>query len=395
MKIQEANRTYLARDVYPRWKQLVKDAKETVTIYTPFLDRLLLALLSSNSDVETGQITVITDFNPASILEQPHQLRTIKKALSRGFPILSLANLHAKVLLVDDKYIATGSQNFTFHGRKSKECTVVPCESMKGARFVDTLICWREQAEPIDEDLVDSLISKLEHRIRQHKKLLLETQAEFIEICKHHEQEKQNALIRRLEELERQSRIRMSQGVVYASIDYVSSEWGGYESLRADNEYDMTSWIIEKPDGSVEPYRLSRLSMYPMILADSNRMGFARIGKTRISYIRKGLNWTNRNLTVDNLPLKVNITFPESDTRKRNIIVKLSHSHFGSCEFDVLFKGDSSVMVEKRYSKGGAYWENEHDSFVKTLEKGFFASTVHLDEFFQKIFHSFHLFRTW
>jgi len=175
----------------------------------------------------------------------------------------------------------------------------------------------------------------------------------------------------------------------YASIDYDSSEWGGYESLRADNEYDMTSWIIEKPDGSVEPYRLSRLSMYPMILADSNRMGFARIGKTRISYIRKGLNWTNRNLTVDNLPLKVNITFPESDTRKRNIIVKLSHSHFGSCEFDVLFKGDSSVMVEKRYSKGGAYWENEHDSFVKTLEKGFFASTVHLDEFFQRFFTHF------
>jgi hypothetical protein len=346
-------------------------------------------LLETCTELENKQIAVITDFNPASILEQPHQLRTIKKALSKGIPVLSLANLHAKVLLVDDIYVATGSQNFTYRGRKNKECSAVPREPMKGTRFVETLLHWRELAMPVDEDLVDSLVSQLESKIWQHNKLLKETQAEFDSICKSHEQKKQNALIRRLEELERQSRIRMSQGIVYASIDYVPNDGGRYESLLADNEYDMTRWIIEKPDGSIVPYRLDRLSMYPMILADSNRMGFVRIGKTRISYIRSSLNWTDRTLTINGVPLNVNITFPGNDTRKINITIKVSHQNYGACEFDIIFTGDSTKVVEKRYFKGSEYHINEQKALYSSLENSFFASEEGLDKFFERSFVHF------
>jgi len=360
MKRKEIDLTYLARDVYPKWKQLLKAANERITVYTPFLDKVVLNLLQTRAELGCKNFAVITDFNPVSILEQPHQLLTIKKALSKGYSVLSLTNLHAKVLLVDDKYVATGSQNFTQRGRKNKECTAVPCEQVKGSRFLETLLDWRGQAVPIDEELVDTLLSKLQGKIRQYKKLVQDTEATFDSICKSHERQKQKALIQRLEELERQSRIRLSQGVVYASLDYVQSDGGGYECLRADNIYDMTKWIIENPDGSIEPYRLDRLSMYPMILADTNRMGFARIGKTRISYIRRGLSWTGRTLTLNGVRLNVSITFPEVDTKTRNITIKLSHQYYGGCEFDILFIGNSVEVIDQRYSKGSVLYEKEY-----------------------------------
>ena len=365
-------------------------AEKSITVYTPFFDRLLLSLLRTQSDIDPEQITVVTDLVPASLLESPNQLRAIKRAITEGFSIRSLGGLHAKVLLVDDKYATAGSQNFTSKGRRNKEVTVVPSEALDGSRFIETLIGWREQGEEIDGELVDILISKLTRRIKQHKKLLQETQSEFEEILEEHQLGKQAALISRLEELERQSRVRMSRGVIYATIEYLFDGWNSYMTLMADHGCDMTRWIVENSDGTTEPYRLSRLSMYPMILAESHRMGFARIGKTRITYIRNSLNWTNNKLEVGYMMLDVNITFPKTDTKKRNIVVKLSNSYLGSsCEFAVLFTGDSSQVVRKRYFKSRGYRQDQHELFVTALENDFFASTKLFEDFFRRFFCRF------
>src|SRR3990172_5751730 len=214
MKQSELNRIFLARDVYPKWKSLIAKAQDNITIFTPFLDRLILSLLKVNPNIETSRVTIVTDFEPASILELPNQLRTIKKALTSGISVLTLSGLHAKVLVVDNWYVILGSQNFTSRARKSKEASVVPRWSFEYTRFVETLKSWRDQANPINEDLGDLLISKITRRIKQHKKLLEETQAEFDKLVEQHEQEKRLALIRRLEQLESQSRIHMAQGVV-------------------------------------------------------------------------------------------------------------------------------------------------------------------------------------
>jgi hypothetical protein len=157
----------------------------------------------------------------------------------------------------------------------------------------------------------------------------------------------------------------------------------------AGPEYDMTKWVIEKPDGKTEPYHLIRLSMYPIILAESNRMGFARIGKTRITYIRNSLNWTDRRLEVGGESLEVNITFPDTGTKTRNIIVKLTHSYLGSWEADFLFTGEDFCLLRKRYLKSERYWSDEHDSFVGDLDKAFFGSQEELDAFFGRFFTSF------
>jgi len=39
-------------------------------------------------------------------------------------------------------------------------------------------------------------------------------------------------------------------------------------------------------------YDIRRSFFYPILLSDSLRMGFARIGKGRITYIRTGVDWS-------------------------------------------------------------------------------------------------------
>jgi hypothetical protein len=387
MANKEANSIYIAKDVYPVWKRRVVEAIDTITVFTPFLDKLLVSLLG-NAQLANDKISVITDFNPSSILESPNQLLTIKRLLSQGINIYSLNRLHAKVLLIDDNYAVLGSQNFTSYGRKSKECSSTPIDSLSGTKFVETLSRWQEEAVLIDEELVDLLISKLTPLIRQQKALIKKTQSEFSQLFELHEQEKQEALIKRLEELELQSRIRLSQGAVFATIEQIGS-WGGqYDSLKADYEYDMTRWTIKHDDGHVEPYDLKRLSMYPMILADNNRMGFARIGKTRITYIRKSLSWTNRRLIIGGLSLSVSITFPETDTKKRNIVASLGHD-FGTCEVSFLFTGDLVRLVKKRFIKPDRYFLTEHKKFIENIENDFITSPDSIGDFFQHFFSHF------
>lgn len=388
MKISETNRTYFAKDVYRIWKSRVSEAEESITVYSPFFDRMLNSLLG-NAQLDNESITIVTDLNPSSLLEMPQQLRALKRALSDGITVLSTPRLHTKVLLTDDKFVAVGSQNFTSYGRKSKECTVAPTTTMAGSSFVDTLLRWRDGATPVDEDFVDMLLSKLSRPIAHYKVLLEETEAEFADLLEHHEEEKRNALLSRLEELERQSRIRMSHGVVYASIEHIYGEWDDYDSLLADHEYDMTRWVIEKPGGTTEPYRLSRLSMYPILIAETGRMGFARIGKTRITYIRKSLNWTGRKLEVGEYSLNVTITFPITNTKKQNIVVRLAHSYLGACEAAFLFTGDEFRLVRKSYFKGNSYWSDQHESFVKELDTGFFGDPDRIASFFGRFFNSF------
>ena len=388
MRIQDANRIFRARDVYKTWKILVSQAEESVTIYTPFLDRLLLSLLN-NLELNHENITVVTDFIPETLLENPKQLLTIKRALSRGINVLSLSRLHAKVLLIDDRLITIGSQNFTSYARKSKECTTVPQDSLSGSDCVNTLIKWRETAIPIDESLVDLLISKLRRLIKDKERLLKETKTVFNIICEQHDKDKQKKLIQHFEALEQQSPIRMSTGFVYASIERVYGDYDDYYTLKANAGQHLTDWVIKNPDGTTEPYSLRSLYIYPIILADKYRMGFARIGKTRITYIRQGVTWTGDKLHVDGLSLDVKIEFQNTNTKKSNIVVTLSHSYFGKCIGYFLFTGDKTALKHRIFTKGESNNPGKHESFKHTLDTQFFGKAEKINDFFAKFFRSF------
>jgi len=380
------NRSFLAHDVYSRWKRLISAAKESITIYTPFFDQLLLSLLKSNKKLFHDNTIIVTDFNADSVLDMPRQLMTIKKLLSTGISVLHLPGLHAKVLLTDDKHVSVGSQNFTGRGRRNKEASSVPALSLEGSRFIETLISWRQHAEDVEEELVDLLLSKISSHHKRHMKLHEDWALDFEEMRRTCDRAKQQAEKLRLAKLERQSRIRLADGAVFACVQEIPSAYGGYMSLKADANRDMTNWVFKR---SRKPYSLNRLSMYPVLFMDTLRMGFARIAKTRITYIRNNVKWRNRSFVVSDLALDVDITLPTTRTRQRNIKVILSGHYRGSCEFALLFNGDSVRCVRKRYFKSSRHWQKEHRLFRKTLETLFFASQAAMENFIRRFFTDF------
>jgi hypothetical protein len=384
MKPSESNRTFLAQDVYSRWKRVVASAKTNITIFTPYFDRVLLALLNANSTLDKQQIIIVTDFTPDTALELPNQLRTTKKLLSRGISVLSLQGLHAKVLLVDGNITCIGSQNFTSRGRKNKETSVLPSAMLGNSRFVKILNEWRAQAREVTEEEVDELLSQLTPLFRKHRKIHEDIQAEFDEIVERHEKVRNTLASHRLEELEKQSQIKLAQREVYANIERHPN---GYATLMVDTGGDLTNWVIVNADGSRTPYKLKRYSMYPVILADSYRMGFARICKTRITYLRRVVLLSGRIIGDIGFRMSVHVTFPKMETEKKNIIVKLTHENLGSCEFAALFNGESVTIREKSYAKGRML--DNPDYFVSVLEEKLFKSENALEELFRYCFSPF------
>lgn len=385
MNKAQADRTYHAKDVYLKWKKLVAEAEQSITIYTPFFDNLLVNLLKQ-AELDKRHITIVIDLNPTSLLEQPKQLKTLKHLLSEGFNVLNAPRLHAKVLLTDDTYISVGSQNFTSYARKSKECTVIPSAPLDDSKLIKTLLEWRGEAEPIDEAFVDLLLSELSSQFKQYKKLLKNTETQFVHLRIQHEKKKRRNLLRRLAELETRSGIKLAQGEAYASVDSMLSDSGHYYSLVTKPGYDLTHWKVNKPEGGTKPYDFKRLHMYPFIVADSGAMGFARIAKTRITYFRKTVRWTNRSLEVGGQRLEVTITFPEKDTQKHNVKVTFKKSYLGSCDAFFLFTGDAFELVEKQYTE---HSNDKQKVFKSNLEANLFSDQDALDAFFGRFFDSF------
>ncbi len=130
--------------------------------------------------------------------------------------------------------------------------------------------------------------------------------------------------------------------------------------------------------------------MYPVILNENKRMGFARIGKTRITYMRPSVTWTDRLLEIEGIDLTVEIEFPETETERRNIVVKLENKRFGSCQVELLFTGDSVHLVGKKdFARNDDATHTGYNRFKELMEWHLFDEQKGIDEFFHRFFTPF------
>jgi hypothetical protein len=385
-----------ARDVYSVWRSRTRNAETSITVFAPFMDRVLVSLLSANRALHPSNITIITNFTVDTLLESPNQLRTIKRLMQKGFQVLRLDGLHAKVLLIDDAQVVLGSQNFTSHARRNKEVSARPTSPVTNTQFLETLLDWRQQAQPVEEAYIDMLLACLRRHIRQHKEVLRNATTTAQQVSEEYERQQQEALIDRLPDLERQSPIKLAHGVIYATIRPITSSYmwtkgPSFDSLLAGSQYDMTLWERTKKDGSTEASEINRLSMYPVLIAETLRMGFARVGKTRITYIRNLINW-GTTFRIGDRNLSICIRFPYKDTRRRNIIVTLTDSLCGKCECAFLFAGDKVRLVHHKFSHGQLRKlepPSGYNDFTKLLTRMFLRSPKMINEFFRKFFGPF------
>jgi hypothetical protein len=385
MNPDATDRLLRAQDIFPVWRKRIRAAERSIIVFTPFLNDLLVKLLSESIKVQPDDILVVTDFRHEALLDHhPAQLLAIKALLDRGIAVKSLPLLHAKVLLTDNEHVVLGSQNFTAQGRKNKEASFVSADGAQDSRFVVTLLEWAETAEPIDPDRVKLLIDRLDPPADRLRKTKEEIEAEVDAIVADRERQNQEEHRRRLDEQERRSTIRLAKGAAFASLGTaISCDFAGfpneYTSLLVERGYDLTNWI--KSDGK-SPVRLGRLMMYPLLMEKTLRMGLARIGRTRITYVWNDCTY-HKPLEVGICSFKIFIQFPPLLQHNGNIKVSLRAPEGRVCEFHLRFTGYS---LDLTYQKFAANCGMMHQ---RVLEREFFAHRKKLKEFFCEYFESF------
>ena len=354
------NSQFMASDAYFAWRTLVQQGESSVIIFTPFLDRLAKLLLE-NCPASISDRVVVTDLSPRSgAIDYKAQLLTLKVLVEAGVEVRSLPRLHAKVLWVDRHFISLGSQNFTTYARKSKEVTSVPQPPPGDSKFTQTLDQWLNASTPVTADLLDHLIAGLKVLWATQEKAANATFQAFDELLAQYqleaelreelaqlEAEQSAALLRRaalsFESLTRGSPLRLAQTTAWASMSTAgASNTGWYTSLIADREYNLTEWVRPRSRGTLP---LGRLKRYPLMVAETGRMGFARVGKTRISYVDDNVSHPNRRLSGQ--PISVTIRFPTSDLGRRNIVIEFQHSEHQilTCAVEALFDGENLTVL--------------------------------------------------
>jgi hypothetical protein len=352
MDSKPIDRVLHAQDIYPVWRTRIRAAEKSITVFSPFLDCLLVEILANAGNIDPSNILVITDFKNATFLEHPAQLQAIKALLRLGISVRTLPLLHAKVLLTDDEHVVLGSQNFTKQGRKNKETSSVLEGTTQASRSLQTLLEWADTADPIEEALVDRLLKRINPLAKRLKETKEELETELDAVVSEHAREQKTERRRRLDEQERRSTVRLARGAAYARVRTVSSSDGGlYDSLLVEPGYDLTKWVTIRKSGDERATALNRLWRYPVLIEDTLQIVFVRLGKTRITYF-----WTfgpafRSWVETPEGNWMATVEFPSATRRKGNIKVTLKPPlRDAVCKVWLLFDGLSLDVRSKRFS---------------------------------------------
>lgn len=378
-----------AHDVFNKWRIMVKRAISTIVIFTPYMDRTLENLLSNRRLVKKRNIEIITDFNPETILDQPYHLFTVKRLLERGYIVKKLDGLHAKILVTDQKYISVGSQNFTSRGRKNKECTAIPNSLLDISDCLSILEEWQNKSQSIDIHLISMLINKLKKHQNQYKRLVEEATIEVEAAIELRKVQQKIKKLNQLEFLREKSRYKLVDGKLICRIKWFrDNNYDEYRSLTSYPGQYLNKWLKIGENGQKESYEIYTPYMYPALNADTGQMVFARITRTRISYVRTTVSF-QKFYYIQGTRFSVEISFPNDSLDYRNIIVELKSYLVGTYLISFLFDGNSIELIEFSHNIEKATNKDLANKHRITLQTEFSGSDSSIKELLNKHFDSF------
>ena len=147
------------------WEECIQDASESIVVFTPYFDWLLVNLFSS-CELPYSDIYLVTQLDRIdSRSENLTRINRIVELVNLGVNVRILDRLHAKVLVVDDEHAFFGSQNFTNYSTESIEITTQISRSEDDAdEFFDyfaELLFEASNVTQLDIDFASGAISAL------------------------------------------------------------------------------------------------------------------------------------------------------------------------------------------------------------------------------------------
>jgi len=135
------------------WEEMINDAVDSIVVFTPYFDEILVDLFDECS-LSYSDISLVTQLDWAdSRDENIKRLNLILDLHNKGVRVSILNRLHAKILFVDGERALFGSQNFTRYSTDSFEITtVISYMDDESESTFETLSEWLELARPLSFD---------------------------------------------------------------------------------------------------------------------------------------------------------------------------------------------------------------------------------------------------
>lgn len=383
--------TWLAKDAVYEWRSRVKTAQSRIVVLSPYLDDLVRTLLK-RSPLDQSCTTVVTNLNPDEVSPTLlKQVRTLRKLIADGVDVRHLDRLHAKVLLVDDAAVSIGSQNFTRFARKSRETTTFSGSESETTDAIREINAWVASSIEIS----DSLLAQIEYECAAHMRKLTRLNLEISEslqsILANHaheiaerelrEQRSTLELARRMED-ERRRQIneyfdrltRKSSRIVYARLKTFETQHTWWGESAGVSEYESLSPLYGASFRDVVPNLMSKM-WYPLLFLESMRFGFVRLGKTRMTYVKKGVIWKRPFQFLDDCKWEVTMNQWSGNA---NILVEVVNWLRGTVNVFMRFDGFHFSVTNIRSESGNLHGIDEY-----------FSDSERLDAFVQKYFSPF------
>lgn len=361
---------YYFRNVSRRWKAEAAKAKE-IKFFSPYI---------TSSTAETVMLSdvderfIYTCFDAENFLRKASSLSTLKKLLLRGCKLFHIENLHAKVMLTDN-YMSIGSQNLTNRGNSNKEVTFCTVDAKSIQYGHNCMHSWTQDAEEISLEMIDKMESLIAPFIKDFeiiRKSMIEIDENFVE-------EFNNQKFRSFEEwqtiiLDNLSMLEVSSNTVSACVrkilngDLFSPSYT-YSLVPSPTTFDLTRWKIDNK------YTLLEKKMrYLLFDAETSKIGWARINKTRITFFCDSIMY-NEVIYLGHSAYSLEFEANWGETRNQyNLKIILIHKVTGielvyKCFFDLQFF--NNIQLDENESSEYAFLLSEQQSWMLSNMKEF------------------------
>lgn len=360
-------KNFYPTDLFYKWKKLIEKADKSVRIFTPYLDSTVNKLLKSVSN--KVEIDIITSLEGHNLFQKDYQINALIEALNNGVAIHNLEGLHAKILIIDHKYISLGSQNFTNRGRKNKEAGFISNATFEGTNFLNVLEEWFYESKNVSIELLESL-----------KEHVDENEDEILALKDKFENEIDEILTNYYRKIEKNNSVysshydpilRFAQGSVIVNKTLPPPDYNYYSFFAGENN-NLCEWIKTNEKGIEEKISLEEYYYYPGLNYSTMQMAFIRMHTSRITFIRTNFNFFEwREIEIGGEEFEIEFNFLRSKTKKSNIKFSLRNDNKGKGDFYYLFNGKEFKLVKYKNEKFKSFIEEGliSDEFLTFLIK--------------------------
>jgi hypothetical protein len=280
---------FLRRGIARRWRQEIA-LGHRAAFFSPYVTgrtarRVLLAAGS-------GKVVLYTRFLAENFAVGASSINCLRRITQGGVTAYDLPGLHAKMLLIPGRLLTVGSQNLTTGGTQNLEASLLVEDQKLVIQAEKESEEWLEKRVLITPEMIEEMAQKLP-KVRRAFKGARDAAFELDDAVEQAQRERDDESRRAEEERrrresddqERLRRLQESLNRLPVARRALRSTVGGRpskESLLKVSSGSFTRWRLDE-----QIVRLTDLHRYLCVIEETGKLGWARVGSTRISFVER------------------------------------------------------------------------------------------------------------